>query len=231
VGFTSASAQQGSEPSGTLSPEYPPLQQPSNAQIIGDDPDEDGYQGPIPMLPSGAGESSDLGVEPGIYKPNPQQPLQPDDIGYAESPQAWSDFHYIYAAGTTLKPRVYDSGWQYDSGGCTYVSSDPGDVLNLHLDVPNGAWVEYLRIYYKDSSDLNSQAWLTTYNGAGTYSDLITVTSASNTGYGTSLSLAMPETTIVDNMNNAYVFNWRPYITGTTMELCGLRLAYHLPTP
>jgi hypothetical protein len=34
---------------------------------------------------------------------------------------------------------------------------------------------------------------------------------------------------VVDNSDGGYVLNWLPNVTGTTMRLCGLRVAYRLP--
>jgi len=102
------------------------------------------------------------------------------------------------------------------------------EVLNLHLDLPTGARIDYLRIFYYDTSPADSYAWVTTYNGAGGYIDRAAVTSSGSAGYGTNLGSYVGH--IVDNENNAYVLNWRPYQFGSAMRLCGLRVAYRLPT-
>jgi hypothetical protein len=70
---------------------------------------------------------------------------------------------------------------------------------------------------------------LTTYNGAGGFTDLYFVGSTGTAGYGTALSPQVFH--IVNNADNAYVLNWRPNATGNTMRLCGLRVAYRLPVP
>lgn len=103
----------------------------------------------------------------------------------------------------------------------------PNDNFTLHLDVPHGARIEYLRLFYYDTSPANSQAWITTYNAQGSLTDLTTITSTGATGYGTTLS---PQIThVVDTANNAYVLNWRANQLGKSMRLCGLRVAYRLP--
>ncbi|MBN1920532.1 MAG: hypothetical protein JW892_04760, partial [Anaerolineae bacterium] len=68
------------------------------------------------------------------------------------------------------------------------------------------------------------------YDGAGGLVDLPNptgVVSSGNSGYGTTLSIYMEH--IVNNSSRAYVLNWRPNVAGTTMMLCGLRVAYRLP--
>lgn len=106
------------------------------------------------------------------------------------------------------------------------VAANPATiVLNLHLDVPTGARIDYLRIYYYDrDANANSTAWVTTYNDTGQLADLTSVSSAGSAGYGTSLSPYVGH--IVDNQAYSYALNWRPYRQGSTMQLCGLRVAY-----
>jgi hypothetical protein len=97
----------------------------------------------------------------------------------------------------------------------------------LHLDLPEGSRIDYLRIFYYDTSANDSRAWITTYDGTGGYDDIATVPSSGNGGYGTEVSAYVGE--VVSNLNNAYVLNWHASQTGDTMRLCGLRVAYRLP--
>ena len=99
--------------------------------------------------------------------------------------------------------------------------------MNLHLDIPTGSRIDYLRIFFYDTSDSNSQAWVTTYDGASGIDDIAYVTSSGTGGYGTYLSPYVGH--IVNNASDAYVLNWRPVVTGSTMMLCGLRVAYRVP--
>lgn len=97
-------------------------------------------------------------------------------------------------------------------------------VFNLHLDLPEDSRIDYLRLFYYDTSPVDAAAWVTIYDGAGTYSDIIYVGSSGTAGYGTSLSAYSGH--VVDNLNNAYVLNWRANTKGANMRLCGLRVAY-----
>jgi hypothetical protein len=101
------------------------------------------------------------------------------------------------------------------------------EILNQHLDIPNGARIDYLRIFYYDAAVSDSTAFITTYNGVGGLVDITAVNSAGTSGYGYAISDYIGH--IVDNFNNAYVFNWRPNQLGAQTQLCGLRVAYRLP--
>jgi len=198
-------------------------------------PDDNGYTGPVPetlggeMAPSGDVEAH-VQIDWSSFMSEPQ----PDDnIAGASSTDAgldWSAlYYYFHAAGSSLRPRDSSVDWANDgSGGCMYLASgDISKIFNIHLEVPNGSRIEYLRLYYYDTSASNSYAWVTRYDDEGDLEDVTFVASASNTGYGTTLSPYIEH--IVDTTNYSYVLNWRPYVVGTTMQLCGLRVAYRLP--
>jgi hypothetical protein len=212
-----------SEPSGFIEEAAPaPVQ-------AGPQPDENGYDGPLYVADFGLAESS--GANEG-EAPNWEMMVDPNqpDVNAALAPAAseWSGFYYILAAGSTLRTRNSAQDWANSTdGGCVYAVDTPGEVMNLHLDLPTGSRIDYLRIFYFDTSASDSQAWVTTYNGAGGLTDVLYVTSAGNAGYGTALSNYVGH--VVDNANNAYVLNWRPNVIGSTMRLCGLRVAYRLP--
>ncbi len=203
-------------------------------QVIGDDPDEDGYTGPIylgdgtPQEPSGEG----IPLDPSFF--NPSGVLQPDDNGYIgpegqSSTNGWSNFYYLNVAGSSLRPRNSNFEWYSDSsGGCMY----PGGAVwnNIDVQLPDGARVDYLRLYYYDTNSSNSIAWITSYDTAGNMDDMVNVQSAGNTGFGTSLSDYLGET--IDTLAKAYLLNWNPlYAFDGSLKLCGLRIAYRLPTP
>ena len=199
-------------------------------------PDMDGYTGPVyqGIVDFGAEVSSADGL-PGELPDWDQFFLEPqqDDAALAITDEYgvnWSPIYYYYrAAGSVLKPRDSSVNWANDgSGGCLYLSSgNTNTIFNIHLDVPHGSRIEYLRIYYYDTSAANSTAWVTRYNDAGGLTDITNVSSASNTGYGTQLGAYLEH--VVDTVNYSYVLNWRPYQLGSTMQLCGLRVAYRLP--
>lgn len=156
---------------------------------------------------------------------------RPDNDGYLPAGDgSHSDFSatmsYFHVAGTTLRPRDGGVDWTYEGGGCVS-SSDEGQVFNINLDIPQGSRVDYLRLYYYDASENNSTAFLTSYNGLGGFTDLTSVLSDGNGGYGTRVSGLISQT--LDFLGNSYVLNWRPNQAGDTMRLCGLRLAYRLP--
>ena len=197
-------------------------------------PDEDGYSGPLPEQTNEVVESSgSLAGLPPDWETFHREP-QPDDNGNdtiaIDAEINWSTYQYVHVAGTALRPRDSSVDWESDgSGGCLSLNAGNSyEIFNIHLDIPNGSRIEYLRLYYYDTSiSTDSITWVTRYDDEGSYNDVTFVASTGNAGYGTTLSAYGEH--IVDSINYAYVLNWRPYVVGTTMKLCGLRVAYRLP--
>lgn len=132
-------------------------------------------------------------------------------------------------AGSALKPRTSDVSYAVnDQGGCTYVTSgDSYSVWNIQPMLPQGAVVDTLRMYFLDTSGSNSSAWFTVYNQYGAIVSEWPVSSSGNSGNGFNTSSLINHT--IDYSQYSYLLNWRPIVTGTTMQLCGLRIFYTAP--
>jgi hypothetical protein len=106
-------------------------------------------------------------------------------------------------------------------------AATPNELFTLNLDIPHGARIDYLRLLYYDKSAANSQAYITAYDAQGSLTDLTELYSSGNSGYGYQVSAYLGH--VVDTESKAYVLNWRANQRGSTMRLCGLRVAYRLP--
>ena len=199
--------------------------------VIGDDPDENGYTGPVinssgvEVLSEGTNDLETLPAQPGD-----EGEIRPDENQFQalEAEPQWSEiFYYDFSAGSTMRPRSSSTNWAYSGGGCVYRSR--GDELStLPLNLPQGVRIDYLRLLFYDSSVTGYvRAWITTYDGAGNVTDLISVTSDSSAGYGFVISNYVGH--VVDNTNLAYVLNVDFGVNNSSNELCGLRVAYRLP--
>ncbi|HPS32584.1 MAG TPA: hypothetical protein PKW57_03700 [Anaerolineaceae bacterium] len=198
--------------------------------VIGDDPDEDGYTGPVVSSPGVAVPSegeSDLETLPA--EPASEGEFRPDEL-QPEAPEAepqWSGFYYDFSAGATMRPRASLTNWEYWGGGCLYTTKGY-DLLTLPLNLPEGVRIDYLRLYYYDSSTAgNLVAYITIYDGGGGIADLISVVSSGSAGYGYVVSDYVGQ--VVDNSTYAYVLNVGTGVNNETNRLCGLRVAYRLP--
>jgi len=200
--------------------------------IIGDDPDEDGYLGEVDSVlgdipPTDQEGNLEKGLNWEEFYLEPQLDGNdgvPGEINDGEI--RWSNFYYSFAAGATMRPRDSATSWAYPGGGCVSIPEGT-DLFTLPLDLPQGSRIDYLRMFFYDTSALDSIAWITVYDGGGGFTDLVSVTSTGTVGYGTSLSPLLER--VVDNTNYSYVLNYKANQTGSSMRLCGLRVAYRLP--
>ncbi|MEZ5293172.1 MAG: fibronectin type III domain-containing protein [Vicinamibacterales bacterium] len=160
----------------------------------------------------------------------------PDDPSVAPGRDATWDLlaaapvlHDWRISGSALKPRENDVSYTVNStGGCTYVTAgDASTVWNAVPNLPDGAVVNTLRMYSYDTSGSNSSAWLTVYDLYGGFVQEFNVTSSGNTGNGFTDSATINHT--VDYSVYSYLLNWRPVVTGSTMQLCGFRVFYTIP--
>lgn len=159
----------------------------------------------------------------------PDTPLKSGPDIAPGAPDAVQEIISWRATGTSLKPREHDvSPGVSGSGGCAYASSgDAFTVWNLSPMLPQGAVVETLRMYYNDTSASNSSAWFTVYDLYGSIVEEWSVSSAGSAGNGFNDSAAIDHT--VDYSTYSYLLNWRPVVTGSTMQLCGFRIFYTPP--
>jgi len=201
-------------------------------------PDLDGYVGPVlqAITEPGLGLSSASEL-PGALPDWDQLILEPqlddaaDAIETADAGIAWSGFYYKFIAGSTFRPRASATTWgQSGNGGCVYAVANASEIFNVPLSLPEGSRIDYLRLFFYDSSASDSTAWLSYYDGGGGLVDLPSgagMKSSGNAGWGETLSPFLDH--VVDNADNAYVLNWRSGTIGNTMLLCGMRVAYRLP--
>ncbi len=211
----------------SFDPDAAPASMQASHAVIGDDPDETGYTGPVNVGPA---------AQLAVNDPDHQEQMlpwagfslegAPDALGVKEP--EWTDFFYFFPAGSTLYSADDSVGSNYNPGACINATNAAGDFFTIHLHLPQGSRIDYLRIYYKDTSANNSTASIRKYDGAGATTNIGEVASAGNGGFGTQLSPYIGH--VVDNDNGAYALNWLPGVTGSSMQLCGLRVAYRLPS-
>jgi hypothetical protein len=159
--------------------------------------------------------------------------LAPDDNPPNLMPGApGATFSYYTVSGATLRGRSSSTEYVYDGVGCVHVSagSGTGRIINTELSVPDGSILKYLRVYYKDTNNAGSvSGYITRYTPGTASNDLVNVssTSAFNGGFGFAVSREITQT--VNNASYAYTLIGWPSGLGSTLQVCGLRVAYYAP--
>jgi len=93
---------------------------------------------------------------------------EPQNIPNSVQGVAW---HSLRISGLAFRPRV--SSVEYArAGGCLYQTAGSSiEIFNVHLNLPYGSTIQGLRLYYDDTSDANSTAWVTKYDLYGTIAE------------------------------------------------------------
>jgi hypothetical protein len=165
-------------------------------------------------------------TDSGIAPANVPQSL-PGSRADEASPSGGS-FSYYFVAGATLMPRDSGTGRDYSGTGCSFTVGGSDRIMNTELQIPNGSVIKYLRIFYNDTDASNNVlGYLTRYNPGTATNDLASVESTGSGGVGTALSAEITHT--VDNFGFAYVLIGWPDASSTTVQVCGLRVAYYAP--
>jgi hypothetical protein len=137
-------------------------------------------------------------------------------------------FSYYRLVGTAFNPRTSTTTFGYNFNGCIYETGGTDNRFMAPLQVPHGATLKYLRLYYDDSSTTTDlTAWITRYQPGVTSEDLTSLSSSGSSGYGTTLSPEITHT--VDTANWAYTIIVAPNANAATNSLCGIRVAYYTP--
>lgn len=148
--------------------------------------------------------------------------LQPD-VSAPEGLISWR------VTGSALKPRENDVSYTVNSSGsCTYVTAgDASTVWNIPVMLPQGTTVDTLRIYYYDTSGSNSTAWFSVYDLYGAIVDEWSVSTSGDAGNSFNDSALIDHT--VDYSVYSYMLNWRPVVSGASLQLCGFRIFHDPP--
>ncbi len=183
---------------------------------------EPGTDKEAPLWTSSAEIPEGMQVQSPPDKPNAIDPLDAKEANPYDSE--------LRVAGATLKPRQSDVEWDCGTGGMVYASSgDYTTVFNVPLYLPQGATVEYLRMYYYDTnSSENCIGWFTVYDLFGSVVEEFHVYSSGDSGNNFTTTSEFSHT--IDYSQYSYVLNWRPNELGSDMQLCGFRIFYEAPS-
>ena len=132
---------------------------------------------------------------------------------------------FKFYTANTFVPYDDNMTFTYYGAGCTYRTG--GTPFTEHdVQLPQGAVIDYLRIYYYDNdANNNAAAYLFSYDGAG---NLTQIASASSTGTpGQSSTGSGFFSYPVDNVNEGLSLRLS-YGSATTsnLRICGVRIRY-----
>jgi hypothetical protein len=177
---------------------------------------------------------TETGQQPGDFLTNGEG--QPDtetpsfigeEVELMESPESQGVSVFQRIAGSNFQPRDSDATFSYYGGGCMQRDSNVGDSwFTVDLQVPNGALLDFLRVYYYDNDatyNINSELWA--FDSAGGTTMIAEADSSGTPGYSSAGSDFFEHT--VDNLNETLVIVASIQGgVGNTLALCGIRVRY-----
>jgi hypothetical protein len=136
---------------------------------------------------------------------------------------------FYHVTGPALRPTSTALTLFYDGFGCVHATAGASELLQAPLEIPDGSRIVLLRLYFNDTSPTdNIGSWISHYNEDGVgYSDLVYVPSTVSSGYGSNYGNLDH---IVDTYSWRYVLNVRLHVASSELQLCGIRVMYHLPS-
>jgi len=195
----------------------PPITSPNSSDLARGEQQEV----PTPGSPQSAINSNgEPEIVPGKVSVVSELELTPERAALNASEQ----FKFISANGFT----PYDStmSYGYAGGGCMYRSGG-ARFSEYSLQLPQGAEIDYMRIYFYDNDPVNDAgATLLTFDGYGNYTELATAISSGVSTVHTSAGSGF-FSHFVDNLNEAVSIRLS-YDEAATQNLaiCGVRIRY-----
>ena len=136
-------------------------------------------------------------------------------------------FYKRYSADT-FTPIYSDMQYTYGSGGCMYRTSGSLYDYTAHtVQLPEGAEITYLRLYFYDNSaDHNVAAKLMSFDGRGSQTVIDSVQSSGTPGWS-SVGSGSPFSYVVHNMDESIAV-WLGFDSNTdsTVQICAVRIQY-----
>jgi hypothetical protein len=139
--------------------------------------------------------------------------------------------YFKFFSANVFVPYDDDMTYGYGGAGCVYRTG--GTSFTEHtLQLPQGAEIDYLRIYYYDMDAVNNaRAILFTFDGYGGFTEIVAVESDGTPGQSSTASDFFSY--FVDNINETLSLRLN-YQSGSdsNLKICGVRIRYQywLPT-
>lgn len=143
-------------------------------------------------------------------------------------------FTYYTVSGPELQPRTTTNVQVYNANGCVYMSTgtSTGLLTGTGLHIPDGSIIKFIRLYYNDTNaSFGVDGFLTRYAPGTSTSDLASAgsTAAFSGGYGFIVSNEITHT--VNNSIYGYMLYGWPDTNASSLQVCGIRVAYYAPNP
>ena len=159
-------------------------------------------------------------------------PIPPDEVTVVEEVELLPDpsapdatLYYKFIPANTFVPYDDDMTYAYYGAGCVYRTGG-SRFANHTLQLPQGAEIDYVRIFFYDSNDTyNAGVYLYAYDGYGALTQIAHVASTGTPGQSSAGSGFFSY--FVDNEAEALSLTLDYGLGGnSTVQICGVRIRY-----
>lgn len=163
------------------------------------------------------------------FEPTPSSGPSGDAPVYTASPG--TVLRYMRVLGSAFHPIRSGITFESPYGSCTYMTSGIAyDYLQVGLQLPEGAHIVGMRIWYVDGVSDNGIVALTEYDPFATENGTHEVALVSTSGSGSSgRDTTAAVDYVVRNADRALALRWRPLLIGGGMQICTVQLTYEVP--
>lgn len=169
--------------------------------------------------------ANDIHVDPEGQPPDGAGPSSGEEVELTEGLAADTVPFFKRVAGINFHPLASDVTYGSTPAGCLYQTGPGGDFAS-DIQVPDGATIDYLRVYFYDTDGgSDAVAELYAYDGAGDSTLIASAVGSGTPAYGSAVS--EPFSHYVDNRVEALavVLDFQGASTDA-LRICGIRIRY-----
>ena len=219
LAFSLSKAGDAQGPEGTPDPALGSSQTGSGAEQL---PIEPGSTPPAPVQ-SGSPSGTYIGPEGELLYSNPEA-LQAQQVLTSTTPVTETVGAYFNISASNFIPREGIATRAYGGAGCAYRTSSSG-FFTSDLQLPKGAKIITIRAQYYDSSPVDGNIFLYSFDGTGNYQQLAQASTSGASGYGTTYSPPVNYTVDNENESLALILDYAT-VNDSSLRFCNIRITY-----
>jgi hypothetical protein len=156
---------------------------------------------------------------------NPLQDGNPPES--SKGPEQTLAFDYMHASGYAFKSFIEGTTYTNSAGGCLYTTAG-ASYLFSGVIIPDGSVIEYVRLYYKDTSEANDASLVMYQYGEGSSTNLLSLSTVGS--YPGVRTHSESVNILINNAVYGYGFEWAAPGNSDTTQICGYRITYTPPS-
>jgi hypothetical protein len=178
---------------------------------------------PVSPVQSDPQPETYIGPEGELLYSNPEA-IQAQQVLTGTTPVTETVGAYFNISASNFIPREEIATRAYGGAGCAYRTSSSG-FFTSDLQLPKGAKIITIRAQYYDSSPVDGNIFLYSFDGTGNYQQLAQASTSGASGYGTIYSPPVNYTVDNENESLALILDYAT-VNDSSLRFCNIRVTY-----